>query len=92
MNTEYQQSIVQAIETIVRQMIKDTPYTTSKVGIVMKIEGLECSVKIYDKEEKCYLFEHMVGQVWVGDIVVVQDLYNDGSSKYVLSRIAVGQS
>lgn len=86
--TNYEQSIIQAIETIVQQMINDTSYTSSSIGVVTEIAGLDCKVKIFDKDEKCLLLEHMVGQVNVGDVVVVQDLYNDGKSKFIQSKLA----
>lgn len=85
---DYQESIVQAIETIVQQMIDDTSYTSSSVGVVTDIQGLDCKVKIFEKDVSCTLLEHMVGKVYVGDVVVVQDLYNDGQSKYVQSKLA----
>jgi len=85
---EYQQSIVQAIETIVQQMIDSTSYTSSSIGVVSDIQGLDCKVKIFGQDVKCILLEHMVGKVNIGDVVVVQDLFNDGKSKYIQSKLA----
>ncbi len=85
--TNYEQSLVEGIEIIVKQAIKDTPYTSSHVGRVLKLKGLEATVDVNGVEIGCYLLEHMSGQVGVDDIVVVQDLFNNGSSKYILSKI-----
>lgn len=85
--SSYEQSLVEGIETIVKKVVSDTPYTTSYVGKVVSLKGLDCQVEVNGVSISCYLLEHLSGQVMVGDIVVVQDLFNNGSNKYVLSKI-----
>ena len=85
--SSYEQSLVEGIETIVKKVVSDTPYTSSYVGKVASLKGLDCEVEVSGRPMKCYLLEHLSGQVSVGDVVVVQDLFNNGSNKYVLSKI-----
>lgn len=83
----YEQLLVESIKTVVDHSISETTYTTSFVGIVSEIKGLNAKVKIDNNVVNCYLLEHLSGQIDKGDVVVVQDLYNSGTHKYIFSKI-----
>ena len=88
--SNYQESLVNAISIIVDEMINGTEYTKSYIGVVESIKGLESVVRISQASHKCLVMEHLSSQIAVGDIVVVQDLFNDGNNKYIQNIISKG--
>lgn len=88
--SNYQESLVNAISIIVDEMINDTEYTKSYIGVVESIKGLESVVRISQSSHKCLVMEHLSSQIDVGDVVVVQDLFNDGNNKYIQNIISKG--
>ena len=87
MDNSVQNSLIEAIDIIVKQAIENTPYTTSHIGKVTSIDGYDCKVEIYGQETVCKLLEHLKNVIRVGDIVIVQDLYNNKVDKFVQSKI-----
>ena len=87
MDKNLQNSLIESIQILVDEAIKNTAYTSSFIGRVTNISGLEATVEIYGVEQTCKLMEHLQNSVSIGDIVVVQDLYNDKTKKFVQSKI-----
>lgn len=84
---DLQESLIDAIKILVDKAIKNTSYTSSYIGRVKEVNGFDCIVEIYGNDIECKLFEHLQSQIKVNDIVVVQDLYNDNTNKFVLCKI-----
>ncbi|HDR7263660.1 hypothetical protein [Bacillus sp. CH_203] len=91
MNKNVQESLIEAIDIIVGEKLNKTNYTSSHVGKVKKVNGFECVVEIYGSDKDCKLLEHLHTQIKTGDIVVVQDLYNDNTSRFVQCKIGESQ-
>jgi hypothetical protein len=84
---DLQESLIYAIKFLVDEAIKNTSYTSSYIGRVKEVNGFNCIVEIYGSDVECKLFEHLQNQIKINDIVVVQDLYNDNTNKFVLCKI-----
>lgn len=91
MNDDVQKSLIEAIGIIVDETIKNTQYTSSQIGLVKSIKGFDCVVEILGSDIECKLAEHLQSFIKVGDIVVVQDLYNDRVKKFIVSKIGTVQ-
>lgn len=87
MNDDLQRSLIEAIEIIVDETIRGTEYTSSKIGLVKDVRGFECDVEIFGSLTTCKLVEHLHTLIRVGDIVLVQDLYNNNVKKFIVSKI-----
>lgn len=84
---ELQGKIIETIETVVNYKIRNVSYPSNAVGVVKEEpEGFDCLVKINQDELTCLLPEHL--QTWIqkGDVVLVQDLYGDGSRYTVTGK------
>jgi hypothetical protein len=92
MSDDVQRSLIDAIEIIVGETVKSTEYTSSYIGLVKEVNGFDCMVEINGSETKCKLVEHLHTLVKVGDVVLVQDLYNTNVKKFIVSKIGgIGQ-
>lgn len=87
MDKDIHDSLVEAIRIIMDEMIKNTPYTSSQIGLVKEVNGFDCIVEIFGSDTECKLAEHLHTQIKVGDIVVVQDLYNNKVKKFIVSKV-----
>ncbi|PEF30300.1 hypothetical protein CON39_11540 [Bacillus thuringiensis] len=87
MNKNVQESLIEAIDIIIGEKLNKTTYTSSHVGRVKEINGFDCVVELYGSDRNCKLLEHLHTQIKTGDIVVVQDLYNDNTSRFVQCKI-----
>jgi len=82
-----QKNIIDAIKTIVSAEVTKTSTTSSKVGIVVEDPvGFSCNVDIGGQTFSCQLPEHLHSWIQANDIVIVQDLYGDGSKKIVTGK------
>lgn len=88
MNTEdLQGMIIETIESIVDHRMKGGTSPINKIGVVTEEpRGFECYVRIGVDIVECLLPEHL--QTWIQntDIVLVQDLYGDGSRLTVTGK------
>jgi hypothetical protein len=84
---DVQKSLIEAIDILVKETIKNTEYTSSYIGKVKSIYGFDCIVEIFGDETQCKLVEHLHTLIKVGDIVLVQDLYNDNVKKFIVSKV-----
>lgn len=87
MNEDIQKSLIEAIEILVDETIKNTEYTTSQIGLVKSIKAFDVEVEIFGSITKCKLAEHLHTLIKVGDIVLVQDLYNNNVKKFIVSKL-----
>jgi hypothetical protein len=87
MSENLQDSLIEAIEIIVDETIRETDYTSSHIGLVKQVNGFDCDVEIFGKLTTCKLVEHLHTLIKEGDIVLVQDLHNNNVKKYIISKI-----
>lgn len=84
---ELQHIFLDAIKTVVTSEMSKSTGTNSKIGVVVKEPvGFECVVLLNKQETKCQLPEHLHSWIQKGDIVIVQDLYGDGSKRVVTGK------
>jgi hypothetical protein len=87
MSAELQRKLIETIEILVDEAIKKTPYTSSNIGKVKSINGFECVVEFLGSETTCTMAEHLHTFIKVGDIVVIQDLYNNNINKFIVNKL-----
>lgn len=82
-----QGKLIETIDSIVNHRINEYATPSNNIGIVMEEpEGFTCDVKIGQDIIDCLLPEHL--QTWIqkDDIVLIQDLYGDGSRYTVTGK------
>jgi hypothetical protein len=84
---DLQDSLIDTIQILVDEVIKKTPYTSSQIGKVKAINGFDCIVEIYGSDTECKLLEHLQTSIKVGDIVIVQDLFNSNVKRFIQAKI-----
>lgn len=92
MEKDLQESLVEAINILVKESLNQTKYTASNVGIVKSAKGFDCVVEIQGDELTCVLMEHLHDWVHTDDIVIVQDLYNDNTKKAVIGKVGTSRN
>lgn len=91
MDKNLQDSLLDAIDILVKERVNSTNYTSSNIGKVLSVKGFECTVDIQDNELQCVLMEHLHDWVHEDDIVIVQDLYNDRKKKAVIGKVGTSR-
>ena len=87
MSKDVQNSLLEAINIMVSQNINNMQYTSSNTGIVKSVGAFDCMVEINGEEYKCSLMEHLHDWIQEDDIVIIQDLYNNGLKRMVLGKV-----
>lgn len=86
-NYDLQKSVIKAIETVVEAKIGENSTTNSTMGIVVEDpKGFTCKVDMNGQVFTCSLPEHLHTWIQKDDIVIVQDLYNDGVKRIVTGK------
>lgn len=82
-----QKQIVDAIEQVVDLKLAKQKTTSSRIGIVKEDPvGFEAKVSIGEDVYDCTLPEHLHTWIQKGDVVIVQDLYADGSRLMITGK------
>ena len=82
-----QKNILDAITVVVKAEMGKQSTTNSLVGfVVANPVGFDCTVDVGGREYYCQLPEHLHSWIQKDDIVVIQDLYGDGSKKVVTGK------
>ena len=87
MNRDIQDSLVKAVDIIVKENINNTQYTASIIAIVKSVKGFDAVVEIQGEECKCILLEHLHDWIQPNDIVILQDLYNDSRKRAIIGKV-----
>lgn len=86
-NYDIQKGIIGAMQEVAKAEINKISATSSKIGYVVDDpSGFECTVSISGQEISCQLPEHLHSWIQKNDIVIIQDLYGDGSKKVVSGK------
>lgn len=87
MDKNLQESILDAVNILVKENIRQAKFTTSNIGIVKSVNSSDCTVEVQGNELTCILMEHLEDWIDVDDIVIVHDLYNDNTKKAVMGKV-----
>lgn len=75
------------MQEVVKGEIGKSKGTSSKIGYVTEDpRGFECIVSINGQEIDCQIPEHLHSWIQKDDVVIIQDLYGDGSKKVVTGK------
>lgn len=83
-----QESILSTIELIAGERLKNVNFTKSYTGIVRERNGLKCIVEIFDSNYECIVPHNLSSFIDIEDIVIVQDIYNNGLKRIVQGVIS----
>ena len=82
-----QKAFVDSVNTLIDKKIKSNNTTTSKIGIVQGVpSGFSVDVKVGENSYLCSIPEHLHTWIFEGDVVTIQDLYNNGQNRVIVSK------
>ncbi|MBS4462280.1 hypothetical protein JXA27_06875 [Aerococcaceae bacterium zg-B36] len=82
-----QEKLIQAIDVVVKSRLNNYQTTNSMIGVLTEDPvGFDCKVRINNEIIECSVPEHLHSWVQKDDIVIVQDLYNDGRKKLITGK------
>lgn len=85
--TNIQDNIIASIDKLISSRIDAIQTTNSTVGVVSKDPvGFECEVKIKNEIFTCVIPEHLHSWIQKDDIVIIQDLYNNGQKRLITGK------
>lgn len=88
-----QRNIIGAMQELIKVELGKQQSTSSKIGFVVKDpKGFQCTVSINGQEIDCQLPEHLHSWIQKDDVVIIQDLYGDGSKKVVTGKTGARHS
>ena len=86
-NYDLQKSVIKAIETVVDAKLGESSTTNSTMGVVVEDpKGFACKVDMNGQIFTCSLPEHLHTWIQKDDIVIIQDLYNNGVKRVVTGK------
>jgi hypothetical protein len=80
---DFQQSILEAIQTIAGERIKNVSFTRSYTGVVKSIDGLMCIVDYNGNDQECIIPHNLQNFVGKDDLVIIQDITNDNITRII---------
>lgn len=76
---------MKGVEVIVDQKLSDYQTPQNLVGrVVENPRGYDCDVQIFQTIRSCTLPEHLHDWISKDDMVIVQDIYGDGSNMIII--------
>lgn len=82
-----QKAFVDSVNTLIDKKIKSNNTTTSKIGVVQGVpSGFSVDVKVGENSYLCSIPEHLHTWIFEGDVVTIQDLYNNGQNRVIVSK------
>lgn len=83
-----QQQIVEAIDIVVKNRLQQFPTTNSLIGVVLSDPiGFNVGISINNESVECSIPEHLHSWIQKDDIVMIQDLYNNGQKRVVTGKL-----
>lgn len=90
---EMHKILVDSVDQIVSARVSSMTTTNSIIGVVSENpDGFNCKVKIKMDEVTCIIPEHLHSWIQKDDIVIIQDLYNDGQKRMITGKTGQLQS
>lgn len=88
MNLEVQQSLLETVQIIAGERLKNVNFTKSFTGVVKSIDGLNCSVEAFGSTLTCMIPHNLSSFIDLKDVVIVQDIDNKGVTRIVQGVIS----
>lgn len=88
MDKAIQQSIFEAIKVVTESELKKVGYTMTRTGVLKSIDGYNFTVEMMGEDFDCRPLYHLIGNLKVGDVVLIQQPSNDASARYIVSRLS----
>lgn len=88
MDNNVQNSLISTIQTVAGEQIRNINFTKSFTGIVKKIDGLSCVVEIFGSDSDCIIPHNLLPFIDKDDIVIIQDIANNGIKRIVQGVIS----
>src|SRR5699024_11574516 len=86
-SSDAKKAFVDSVNTLIDKKIKSNNTTTSKIGIVQGVpSGFSVDVKVGENSYLCSIPEHLHTWIFEGDVVTIQDLYNNGQNSVIVSK------
>ncbi|EOO44266.1 MULTISPECIES: hypothetical protein [Bacillus] len=85
---DIQQSLLETVQILAGERLKNVNFTKSYTGIVRDVKGLRCIVEVLGSESECIIPYNLVSFIDVDDIVIVQDIGNNNAQKIVQGVIS----
>lgn len=85
--SQIQKMLADSISKAVDIKLSSFQTTNSTVGLVLDEPiGFECTVKVGVNEYLCSIPEHLHSWIQKDDVVIIQDLYNDGRKRMIIGK------
>lgn len=82
---EIQESLLKGVEIMVDSKLSNVQLPKNLVGkVIENPSGYDCPVEIFDTIFSCTLPEHLHDWISKDDMVIVQDIYGDGSNMIII--------
>lgn len=88
MNLDVQQSLLETVQIIAGERLKNVNFTKSYTGIVRRINGLSCTVEAFGSKLECIIPQNLKNFIDEEDVVIVQDIDNKGMTRIVQGVIS----
>jgi hypothetical protein len=85
---DIQNSILEAVQTVAGERLKNVNFTKSYTGIVRSIDGTKAIVEVFGSELDCIIPLNLSSFVGKDDIVIVQDIANNSFKRIVQGVIS----
>ncbi|MFC9727559.1 hypothetical protein [Bacillus cereus] len=83
-----QQSLLETVQVLAGERLKNVSFTKSFTGIVRDVKGLRCIVEVLGSDSECIIPYNLASFVDVDDIVILQDIGNNNAQKIVQGVIS----
>ncbi|GAB6253583.1 hypothetical protein BCSAG_49010 [Bacillus cereus] len=83
-----QQSLIESIQILAGERLKNINFTKSFTGIVREVNGLRAIVEVMGSDSECIIPQNLASFIAKDDIVIVQDISNTKSQKILQGVIS----
>lgn len=91
MSLDVQNSLIQAIQIMAGEKLKNVNFTKSYTGVVRSVNGSTATVEILGTNSECIIPMNLASYIDKDDVVIVQDINNSNAQKIIQGVIASTQ-
>lgn len=88
MSSDIQNGLIETIQRIAGERLKNLNFTKSYTGIVKEKYGQRCVVEIFDSQYECIIPHNLANFININDIVIVQDIVNNRIKRIIQGVIS----
>lgn len=94
MKRDLQNSLIETVQILAGERLKNVNFTKSFTGVVksIDIESLRCIVEIDGHDSECIVPHNLLNYIWKDDVVIIQDIANNNAQKIVQGVIPSSNS